>query len=119
MGIDIDDEIIIEADFLGGVRKNVACVGLGRDLGQLAHAQSTFAVLAIARHGFWHGFLRSRGGRRGRASATRAKYQQLSVCEMLAAAAGRADYVDRPFAPVLRNAGRTFCGLVSKRTFWL
>src|SRR5476651_2051700 len=58
----LDNEIIVEAGFLRGVRKNVAGIGLRGDLGQLAHAQSAFAVLGTPRHGLRHGFLRSRAG---------------------------------------------------------
>src|SRR5271169_123628 len=44
MGVDIDDEIVV-GPFLGGVREDVAGVGLIVDLRQLADARRRFAIL--------------------------------------------------------------------------
>ena len=89
MGIDVDDKIIMTSSLAACAQECRAC-RYGCHFGQLAHAQSAFAVLAIARHGFRHGASSDRGAGAGRASAMPGKISAIVDCEMLAAAASQA-----------------------------
>ena len=52
VGIDIDDEIIVEPGFLGGVGKDIAGVGLDSDFRQFTDARIFFPFLPVRGAGF-------------------------------------------------------------------
>src|SRR5271170_1117932 len=79
MRIDVDDEVVVGAGFLGGVRKNFAGIGLDADLRQFAHRRRLLAVFpvlsifSVARRSGQHRLPPLNWSGRGRASAIAGK----------------------------------------------